>query len=285
MEESMALPGSTRRRFPPKVIGPARIVSRTFSIWWGSLPQLLAIAALVHVPLLGLKWWLHEGEEGSWRATFLGFLPALNFAVFPDIIEGLAVLLIFQRVRGEPVDLGRSIRQGSRRIGTILAIAAVVSVLMLAIPTALVLMAADSASRHHGLGSSGVTQGTIFVMSIAILIVLLLYVLVFCIPIPAAIVEGHGPFAALNRSRLLTRGSRLRIFGTWLLFGLTTVVPGLILQAILKAIENPTTQLLAGSGVDWFVAALGCVLPIVLYHDLRETKEGIGIEELLKVFE
>ena len=281
----MALPGSTRRRVPPKVIGPARIVTRTFSIWWRSLGQLLAIAALVHVPLLALKWWLHEGGEESWRATFLGMLPVLNLTVFPNVIEGLAVLLVFQRLRGEPADVGRSIRQGTGRLWTILAIAAVIFVVMLVIPTVFVVMASLSPPTSHGFRTSGTAEFAVIAMSISMLIVAMLYSLVFVVAIPAAIVEGHGPFRAFNRSRILTSGTRGRIFLMWLLFGLTTGVPNAILLGVLASIKNPTSELLAGAGVDWLVSTLSCVLPVVLYHDLREIKEGIGIEELLKVFE
>jgi hypothetical protein len=37
--------------------------------------------------------------------------------------------------------------------------------------------------------------------------------------------------------------------------------------------------------VTWVASSLQCVFPIVLYHELRRTKEGFGIDELAKAFD
>jgi hypothetical protein len=37
--------------------------------------------------------------------------------------------------------------------------------------------------------------------------------------------------------------------------------------------------------MQWFFGSLACVFPIVLYHELRRTKEGFGAEELAKAFD
>lgn len=277
----MAVPEYPPTRTPPKVIAPSRIVARSISIWWRTMPQLLAIAAIVHLPLLAVKWWLAQGQEESLRALVSHFMPVLDLTVAASVIEGLAVLLIFKRLRREPADVARSVRQGTRRLGTILAIAAIVLAVLVVIPTTVAIVSGFTSSSSRGLGATGVSEFVVVVMVLG----WLTYSLVFSVTIPAAIVEGHGAVKAFNRSRVLTSGARGRIFGMWFLFGLATGVPTRILQMIVESIQDPTTALLAGAVLDWFVAALTCVVPIVLYHDLREAKEGIGIEELLKVFE
>src|SRR5262249_30094640 len=135
-EELMAPPESVRRRIAPKEIDPGRIAVLTFSIWLRTLPQLLAITALVHLPLLPLKWWLHEAKAGSLREVLQDFGSSLDIfgLATSGVIAGLAVLLLFQRLRGGPADLGRSIRQGIRRLGTLLVVTAIVFTAIVVVP-------------------------------------------------------------------------------------------------------------------------------------------------------
>jgi branched-subunit amino acid transport protein AzlD len=281
MEGSMAGPVSARVDATKK-FSASRVVTRTLSVWWRSLPQLLAIAAIVHVPLFAVKWWASGAPEGSFGTIVDGALSVVEFTVFSRGIEGLAVLLVFQRLQREPADVARSIRQGVRRLGTVLAIAVITAVVLFAIPAIAVgVTFARGPAPSGGFGVVGASEFAI----LSFVLVGLVYSLVFFIPVPAALVEGLGAFAAFNRSRILTSGCRGRILLMWIMYSLVTGIPTRLVAALVVSIQNPTIALLVDAAGQWLAASLTCVLPIVLYHDLRETKEGIGIEELLQVFD
>jgi hypothetical protein len=109
--------------------------------------------------------------------------------------------------------------------------------------------------------------------------------LVVPVAAPAAVVESRGVFASLRRSAVLTKGARGTIFGTYVIYGLIWAIPGGALSITIELMHDATKQFFARSAFDLVMSSLTCVLPIVLYHELRETREGIGIDELAAVFD
>jgi hypothetical protein len=253
------------------------IVGRIFFVWTRTFVQLLVVAAIVHVPLLGLEWWLQGLPAGdSTRDRIVRLLPMIDLFVLSRVVEAFAALLVFQRLKGDEVGVARSIRQGLRRIGAILAIVVITAVVLMVIPMAVLVLA------FLGMHDPG---GRVAVALLPFVVAWLTYLLVYCLPMPVALVEGVGAIQAFRRSRILTQGFRFRIFRMWFLFILVTFIPRAILASAVKSVADPFAKLLVAAGVDWLLASLTCVVPIVLYHDLRAVKEGIGLEELLKVFE
>ena len=257
-----------------------RILGRTFSIWFGSLPQLLLITGLIHGPMLVLAHWL---RATAMDFRFSGLLAALVSALAPTfgsrLAEGFVVLLVFRRLRGDSPDVVRSIRGGAQRFGAVAAIAVLTGATVVAAPAYQLLRIWLERSSP---GDDRIYAEFVKASPIA---VFLIYALVFCVAIPAAVVEGRGPLSAFNRSRLLTAGHRTRILGVWFLLGLATHLLGKSVTAYLPRIHDLVVANDVVAIVNWLFASFSCVLPVVLYHDLREIKEGIGIEELLKVFE
>ena len=115
-----------------------RVVARTFAVWSRTLPQLLLISALVHVPVVALMFWLRRMDEFSLPRTLLvRTLPSLEATAVTKCCEGFAVLLVFRRLRGERPDLVRSLREGLRRLVTIAVVATLLAVAFL-VPTLVV---------------------------------------------------------------------------------------------------------------------------------------------------
>jgi hypothetical protein len=262
---------------PSVKLGAGDLVGRALAVWITTLPHLLLVVAIVHVPLRGLEWWLLAATKGEvWRGTILRLMPVLDWTVFSRIVEGLAVPLVFQRLRRDPPDVARSIRQGVRRFGAVATIAIVTLVVVIVVPA----VGAVVVARRSG-PSTDALQLFVVAMGTAAVI----YPLVFCVSIPSALVEERGPFSAFNRSRKLTSGSHLRILRVWILCFLVTMIPSRILQYLVHELDDRTAEFFAGAALSALVASLTCIVPIVLYHDLRESKEGIGIAELLQVFD
>ena len=101
------------------------------------------------------------------------------------------------------------------------------------------------------------------------------------------VVELFGPWSALARSARLTKGERGRIFVVWLVCLLVWWIFTALVTAVLDAFGNESGM----SGVLvrlFFTAVLGsfpAVVPAVIYHELRESREGIGLDQLASVFQ
>jgi hypothetical protein len=115
--------------------------------------------------------------------------------------------------------------------------------------------------------------------------------LAFYVAAPAQVVESHGVFAALGRSRDLTRGHR----GAILLIVLIYVVVFSLLQTLALAVMGLVgliapqwvvgAELLVLSPIAQTLSALvGAAGVASVYYELRTVKEGIGAEALAAAF-
>eukprot|EP00439_Symbiodinium_sp_Y106_P088342 s1_g878.t1 len=109
------------------------------------------------------------------------------------------------------------------------------------------------------------------------------------VAVPARVVENTGIIDSIRRSSALTRGNRWSLF--WLL------VIYLIVVFVISTIVN-FLALVGGaaSGVSYLAIALSSLTTLLtsilgstgiaaIYFELRQSKEGIGAEELAKVFD
>jgi hypothetical protein len=126
--------------------------------------------------------------------------------------------------------------------------------------------------------------------------------LAWCMAAPAEVVERTGIFAALSRSADLTRDHRGAIFGLIIIF----FVVLFIIQTVINAFDAMAfgfsgAVMTAGGAPDMrnFIAiqsVVAVVLQVVvsslasaglasIYFELRQTKEGVGAEQLAAVFD
>jgi hypothetical protein len=260
------------------------VVGDTFAVWGRSLPVLIAMAAVFELPLFAAHYWLLQSltdarARRSWEQLLTG---GQNFLV-PTLLEGLAALLVFQRLQGQRPEVGRSLQLGLRRVATVLGIA-FTKVLFLVLLAAAIGFLAFTLRDRSGLRTTR-TEMAIGFAALAVIPIWIALALAFFVPTPAALVEKRGVFSALNRSRRLTAGSRFRIFWLLILFWISTGTMTRLLSYFIEAIDEPLPQLIATTVLETLVATLSATFPIVLYYRLREAKEGIGIAELLRVFE
>jgi MFS family permease len=126
--------------------------------------------------------------------------------------------------------------------------------------------------------------------------------LAWCMAAPAEVVERTGIFAALSRSADLTRNHRGAIFGLIIIF----FVVLFIIQTIINAFDTMAlgfggaTMTRSGAPDMRNFIAIQSVVAVVLqvvisslasaglasiYFELRQTKEGVGAEQLAAVFD
>jgi hypothetical protein len=274
----------------PRRADPMRastVLGRTFSLWISTLPKLLAVAALVHLPRFAVRWFFLARPSNPVLVALQSGFESLEFLVVPAFVSVFAVYFVFQRLRDEPADLGRSIALGFRRILTSLGITAILGAPLFVLVYVSVHMSQEIVKQADRTDPRGAvaSMGVLLLVAFATLLFNLIISLVFHVALPAAIVERLGMFPALGRSARLTSGRRFTIFVASLLLVLVTGIPAGIAEYAITTVKDPLAHLAAESAMQWFFGSLACVFPIVLYHELRRTKEGFGAEELAKAFD
>jgi hypothetical protein len=120
----------------------------------------------------------------------------------------------------------------------------------------------------------------------------IILILMWAVAVPALVIERQGVFAAFRRSSELTKGSRWKILGLFLVllvtYWLLSMVAGLIglgTYSPAQAAGGPTVANLIGGVIvgTIFNMLWGTIQPS-LYVELREAKEGGSIDNLEQIF-
>jgi len=116
-------------------------------------------------------------------------------------------------------------------------------------------------------------------------------IVVWWVYVPAIAIEGRAVFASFGRSAQLTKRRRWAVVGVLVLFSIALIVP---LIVVISATDSSAAVLTAGpftlSGAIGYVfyaltTAFYAVLMTVAYFHLRIEKEGVGVEDIVAVFD
>jgi hypothetical protein len=245
-------------------LSAGRVIHRSFSVWIGHLPSFTLLAAIVMSPGLlgkGVIYLLRAYEP-------VGLLHAASFPLewmLQMVLVGAVTYGVFQDLRRRRFGFAEVLRAGVSRLGSILIVCLL----------------------------------SIFVVGIglcALIVPGLMFMTMYYLAIPVAVVESSTANVALARSSALTRGNRWPIFGVTLVISAVQIGLALAVDALLAAVglhadakaATSLTALAAGllhSTLRLPFMALSAIAPVVAYHDLRVGKEGADIEDLVKVFE
>jgi hypothetical protein len=306
-EPHVQAPVSRRRRRGPRAfsfsLGEA--LARSFGCFGRHLPVLGLFALGVFVPLVVFQ--LGVGERafrqgaqmdeslralgyGALRLDFWGRLDRLG-APWARLFDlGLPLLLqatvtfgVFQYLSGGSVNYGRSLGRGMARILPVLGVAILTGLLALAVLFVIgFLMTAVLSTIGGGLGAA-------ILLLLVVMVVLFVIITVFFVSVQATIVERVGPAAAMARSAFLTRGARWKIFAVVVLVGIATaLVQWVVRQGFGAEPETWSAARMAivlSTAVAAIFSVFQAVAAAVVYHDLRRAKEGVGLEELMRVFD
>jgi hypothetical protein len=129
--------------------------------------------------------------------------------------------------------------------------------------------------------------------------------LAWCVAAPAAVVERTGVFGAFSRSAELTRNHRGAIFALVIIFTVVVFIAQMVMNAVgqiafgMGAAANLTPAAGAPPALRNFITAQSVVAVVMqvavaslasaglasIYFELRQTKEGVGAEQLAAVFD
>jgi hypothetical protein len=106
------------------------------------------------------------------------------------------------------------------------------------------------------------------------------------------VVEQPGATASLSRSQDLTNGTRLPVFATILVIGMivggVSFVGGAAVAGLSAATASPAVRGAASILLTLVLIPFQCLKAAsaaVGYHELRTNREGVGLDELVRVFE
>jgi hypothetical protein len=127
----------------------------------------------------------------------------------------------------------------------------------------------------------------------------LILIVRWAVAAPAALIEREGPTHSIGRSAELTEGHRWAVFGLILLYLVFFYASIIGLGMVLAAMGNIGSDaagvmtkdvsgyIYAGAmaGVETLTSLVATVGMASLYFELRRVKDGVGVDELAKVFD
>jgi uncharacterized membrane protein len=251
-----------------------RILGRTFGTIRANPLATLGIAFLFSaVPTVALNYFV-QGRQmdlmtriGGWGIAAFGLLMAVIAIVISAITQGALVRATVAHSEGRESSFAESVTAG----------------LLVIVPLFLTSLVAAV-----GIG-----------LAMILLIVpgIMLYC-VWAVAAPVVVEERLWPFAALERSRELTRGARWKVFGLLLIllvgYWLLSAVVGVISLQMLGGVRGfaamgatgslPVGYLVVTGIVQTAVACVWGVAVSSLYVELRDWKDGPRAEQLAEVF-
>ena len=245
----------------PRPMGIGEILSTAFQLYQRHWRTLLAIAAVVVVPLTLLQYlfgdWirsrgevtsLQEVSTATWAVGIAGLVTALAALLMFLVLTGAITRAVAAEVAGEDPGVEQSYRFGFHRIWSVL----LVSVLV-------------------GLATVG---------GLILLVIPGIYIGVrLAVSIEALVVEGRRGTQAMGRSWELVGGHWWHAFGTlvvaWLIVGVVESLitlpfgdTGWFVQGLVSAVATTVTM------------PYGVLVGVLLYLDLRARKERLTLESL-----
>jgi hypothetical protein len=258
MSEAIGQPGQAAL---PRPLGIGEILSTAFELYRRHWRTLLAIAAVVVVPLTLLQYlsgdWirtrgqitsLQQVSTATWAVGAAGLVAALAGILMYLVLTGAITRAVAAEVAGEDPSLEQSYRFGFHRLGSVLLVSVLVGLATIA--------------------------GFILFIIPGIWIGIRL-----AVSVEALVVEGRRGTQAMGRSWELVGGHWWHAFGA-------LVVAGLLTGVVNAVITTPFTN------TGWFVQAVaaavatvitlpyGVLVGVLLYLDLRARKENLDLERL-----
>lgn len=245
------------------------VFRRAISILFRNIASFMGIALVVTTPPYLLMWALTPWDEiGTPANEIADSIVAIVEWLLSYIVTGMLVYATVQALNGRRAGFGECIARGLSFMWRVVLVAIVVMVLT----------------------------------GLATILLIIPGIIVYCalwVALPTAVVEGLGVGASLRRSAELTKGHRWRVFGIIVLATLLSMIVAMVFGIVVSI--GAMTQAFSGGAVDVpgavisgqianlvttaFFTALLAATAGVSYHDLRVTKEGIGIEQIAAVFD
>jgi hypothetical protein len=257
------------------------LVGTSIAVFLRSLLPFTVLAIFVFSPSIALNAWMIENPPTT-DAELRRHLPklvglVLLQALLHPLLAGSISYGVVQRLRGTPASFAATIANGLKAFGRVMLTAVLcwLRCVLFALPGfalffILLLMGTQLAWFAALLAFPGLVE--FFRLYVAV---------------PATVLEGKGAFAAVERSKLLTKGSRGQLFGALVLVWALSWGLGLTITfaSVLAGKVNEHTIAWVQLGFSIPLSAFGAVIPAVAYFMLRRGKENVDAAQIAAVFD
>jgi uncharacterized membrane protein len=273
-----------------------QVLGTTWTVFTKNFVLLLAIGIISSLPNLlfgdGTSMRGTVRPEEAWKAG----IGVLLWMILIPMGQAAIVYVAFQSLRRQQIHIGEAVQNVLARFWPIIGIILcyVGALLAFAVVGWGLIFAVIMAS---GGGSAGVILAVL--IGIALIVLGSMLVIRWSVVLPACVVERLGPIASLRRSSDLTKGHRWAVFGiNLLIFGLLAIV-SIVVVGGLTALwmysaggvpvppSGTTFAALQILNLLWNAVWLAYYnsASVMIYHDLRVAKEGIGTDDIAAVFD
>jgi hypothetical protein len=248
----------------------SRSLSTTFGVLGRNFVPMMTIAVIVTAIQSAIEYVLSGGDVMGGEGGGGGFLNILSYG----FITAPLTYATFQDLRGTRVGVSEMMSGGFKKIGRVMGAAFAIG--FVAVVAVLLAVFLYFASEFIGIA----------VGILATVLVLYIFVAWFAL-VPVLVVEDVKFFAGFGRAAALSAGRRWGLLGLLLIYGAIVVGISVVIFGIIGfiAVAAPLVGLVLMIPFLALYSALGAIMPAVVYYLLRAEKEGVGIDEIAKVFD
>jgi hypothetical protein len=263
MSNALAAPGEPQ-------FSIASSLSTTFGVLGRNFVPMMTIAAIVTAIQSAIEYVLSGGDVMGGESSGGSFLNILSYG----FITAPLTYATFQDLRGTRVGISDMMSGGFKKIGRVIGAAFAVGVVA-------VVMVLGAVFLYFASEFLGIAAGIA-----ATIAVLYIFVAWFAL-VPVLVVEDVKFFAGFGRAAALSAGRRWGLLGLLLIYGVIVAAISAVIFGIIGfiAVAAPLVGLILMIPLFALYSVLGAILPAVVYYLLRAEKEGVGIDEIAKVFD
>jgi len=257
-----------------------QVISRSFSAFFANIVNFIPLAIVASLPIFVVALIVPGGEDammaGNEEDMMAEMGPMLGGVLVVSVVSMVTYLWLSAGVTYGVVSHLRGRKAGGIEI-LVRSLSSVPSLLLL---TLVVIVAFAILFLLNFIPILG---------TIAFSVLAVWLYTVYWVVVPAIVVEGGGPFVGLGRSAALTKGHRWPVLGVIVLWIIISFVIAMILGMIVAGVgaagAGGVIALIVNAIVQVILMGLGASVAAVGYHDLRVMKEGVGTEEIARVFD
>ncbi len=241
---------------PRGTLGVGDVLGQTFSIFFANLLPFALLTAICLAPLFVLLGYattlLKVPHAAASPAVFVPLLlVAVGVILCPYLATGAITYGVFQQLRGQDTTIGDCLGRGLSALLPVLG--------LVIVQTAFVLL------------------GFVFCIVPGIL-----FSLRWAVTVPTMVTERTGIFESMERSKLLTEGSRGEVFLVLFVLGMLNFGSSRVVSLV--AAGNPNLSLILSGVLSLFTVGLTATGSAVMYYRLRSAKESIDVDQIASVF-
>lgn len=224
------------------------VLSRAFSTLFKNPVVFFGLALIAVAPSIIIQILMGENAAAGIIARIVGMILGC-------VVQGATAYGVYCVLRERTATVGDSVSRGMARIAPLVGTAVLAGI---------------------GIG----------IASLFLVIPGVVMMCIWAVAIPACVIEGLGPNESLRRSGALTLGYRLPIFVLMLITSIASIVVVFGVGAIVGGATGSVAVGAIAAAIGLIaIQAFSSVMSAVIYYDLRMLKEGVGLDNLAKIFD